>query len=76
EGYLELGIQEHHAAAAAGAMSCENMVTFFSTFGSFAVSEVYNAPELKNFLRRPVLAERVWTVHTSCFQGQSTEGRR
>ncbi len=48
-GYFELGIQEHHAAAVAGAMSCENMVTFFSTFGSFAVSEVYNQNRLNDF---------------------------
>ncbi|MCI5122758.1 MAG: transketolase, partial [Candidatus Electrothrix sp. AUS4] len=48
-GYLELGIQEHHAAATAGAMSCENLVTFFSTFGSFAVSEVYNQNRLNDF---------------------------
>jgi transketolase len=48
-GYFELGIQEHHAAAVAGAMSCENLVTFFSTFGSFAVSEVYNQNRLNDF---------------------------
>ena len=49
EGYFELGIQEHHAAAVSGAMSCENLVTFFSTFGSFAVSEVYNQNRLNDF---------------------------
>ena len=49
EGYFELGIQEHHAAAMSGAMSCENLVTFFSTFGSFAVSEVYNQNRLNDF---------------------------
>lgn len=49
QAYLELGIQEHHAAGAAGAMSCENFVTFFSTFGSFAVSEVYNQNRLNDF---------------------------
>lgn len=49
QGYLELGIQEHHAAATAGAMSCEGLVTFFSTFGSFAVSEVYNQNRLNDF---------------------------
>ncbi len=48
-GYFELGIQEHHAAAVSGAMSCENMATFFSTFGSFAVSEVYNQNRLNDF---------------------------
>ena len=49
DGYFELGIQEHHAAAVSGAMSCENLVTFFSTFGSFAVSEVYNQNRLNDF---------------------------
>ncbi|CAK8722002.1 Transketolase 2 [Candidatus Electronema halotolerans] len=49
QAYLELGIQEHHAAGTAGAMSCENLVTFFSTFGSFAVSEVYNQNRLNDF---------------------------
>ncbi|WP_417912491.1 transketolase [Candidatus Electronema sp. TJ] len=49
QAYLELGIQEHHAAGTAGAMSCEKFVTFFSTFGSFAVSEVYNQNRLNDF---------------------------
>ena len=49
EGYFEMGIQEHHAAAVSGALSCENLVTFFSTFGSFAVSEVYNQNRLNDF---------------------------
>ncbi len=49
EAYFEAGIQEHHAAAMAGAMSCENLVTFFSTFGVFAVSEVYNQNRLSDF---------------------------
>ncbi len=40
--FLECGIQEHHAATMAGAISREGMAAFFSTFGVFAVSEVYN----------------------------------
>ncbi len=48
-GYFESGIQEHHAAAMSGAMSCEQLVTFFSTFGVFAVSEVYNQNRLSDF---------------------------
>lgn len=48
-GYFEAGIQEHHAAGMSGAMSCENLVTFFSTFGVFAVSEVYNQNRLNDF---------------------------
>ncbi len=47
--YFEAGIQEHHAAAMGGAMSTENLVTFFSTFGVFAVSEVYNQNRLSDF---------------------------
>jgi transketolase len=42
EAYLEAGIQEHHAASMAGAMSREDMAVFYSTFGVFTVSEVYN----------------------------------
>ena len=49
QSYFEAGIQEHHAAAMAGTMSCENLVTFFSTFGVFAVSEVYNQNRLNDF---------------------------
>lgn len=49
EAYFEAGIQEHHAAGMAGALSRENLVTFFSTFGVFAVSEVYNQNRLSDF---------------------------
>lgn len=48
EGFLECGIQEHHAATMAGALSREELVTFFSTFGVFAVSEVYNQNRLND----------------------------
>ncbi len=48
-GYFEAGIQEHHAAAMSGALSCEEIVPFFSTFGVFAVSEVYNQNRLNDF---------------------------
>jgi transketolase len=49
DGYFEAGIQEHHAAGLAGALSREGLVTFFSTFGVFAVSEVYNQNRLSDF---------------------------
>ena len=49
EAYFEAGIQEHHAAGMAGALSRENLVTFFSTFGVFAVSEAYNQNRLSDF---------------------------
>ncbi|HBI15530.1 MAG TPA: transketolase [Desulfobulbaceae bacterium] len=47
--YIEAGIQEHHAAGMSGALSREDLVTFFSTFGAFAVSEVYNQNRLSDF---------------------------
>lgn len=40
--YFEAGIQEHHAASMGAAISREEVACFFSTFGVFAVSEVYN----------------------------------
>lgn len=46
--YFEAGIQEHHAATMAGALSREGLVTFFSTFGAFAASEVYNQNRLND----------------------------
>ncbi len=46
--FLECGIQEHHGACMAGALSRENIATFFSTFGVFAASEVYNQNRLND----------------------------
>ncbi|NPA40621.1 MAG: transketolase [Thermodesulfobacteria bacterium] len=42
EGFFESGIQEHHTASVAGALSKEGFLVFFSTFGVFAIDEVYN----------------------------------
>lgn len=47
--FIEAGIQEHHAATLAGGLSSLGLVTFFSTFGAFAVSEVYNQNRLNDF---------------------------
>ncbi len=47
--YIEAGIQEHHAATMAGGMASVGLVPFFSTFGAFAVSEVYNQNRLNDF---------------------------
>ncbi len=46
DAFFETGIQEHHAAACAGAMSVEGFAPFFSTFGVFAVGETYNQHRL------------------------------
>ncbi len=46
DAFFETGIQEHHAAACAGAMSVEGFAPFFSTFGVFAAGETYNQHRL------------------------------
>ncbi len=47
--FIEAGIQEHHAATMAGGLASLGLVPFFSTFGVFAVSEVYNQNRLNDF---------------------------
>jgi transketolase len=44
--FYQSGIQEHHTAVAAGALSINNTVTFFADFGVFGVDETYNQQRL------------------------------
>lgn len=46
--FFESGIQEHHAATLAGAISKEGFIAFFSTFGVFGVGETYNQQRLND----------------------------
>jgi len=46
--FFESGIQEHHTATLAGAVSKEGFVSFFSTFGVFGVCETYNQQRLND----------------------------
>lgn len=46
EKVIEAGVQEHNAAAVAGAMSSEGVITFFADFGVFGISETYNQHRL------------------------------
>jgi len=48
EKFYQGGIQEHNTAVIAGAMSKENIVTFFSDFGVFGVDETYNQQRLND----------------------------
>ncbi|WP_022853541.1 transketolase [Thermodesulfatator atlanticus] len=54
QAFHEVGIQEHHAATVAGALSKEGFLTFFSTFGVFAVDETINQHRL-NVLNKTAL---------------------
>jgi len=44
--FFESGIQEHHTAATAGALSANGVLTFFADFGVFGVCETYNQHRL------------------------------
>ncbi|SPF51688.1 Transketolase domain protein [Syntrophobacter sp. SbD1] len=46
--FFESGIQEHHTATVSGAISREGFAAFFSTFGVFGVTEVFNQVRLND----------------------------
>jgi transketolase len=48
ERFYQSGIQEHHTAAMAGALSTQGVLTFWSDFGVFGVDEVYNQQRLND----------------------------
>jgi transketolase len=50
-GFIEGGIQEHNSATASGRLSREGFSVFFSTFGIFGVTEVFNQQRLNSFNR-------------------------
>ncbi len=47
--FIEGGIQEHNSATASGRLSREGYSVFFSTFGIFGVTEVFNQQRLNGF---------------------------
>ncbi len=46
--FFQSGIQEHHTAACAGALSVEEVATVFADFGVFGVCETYNQHRLSD----------------------------
>ncbi len=48
DAFFEVGIQEHHAAVCSAATTRDGFVSFFSTFGVFAVCETYNQHRLSD----------------------------
>ncbi len=49
EGFIQLGVGEHNAATASGAMSTvPGVVSFWSDFGAFGIDEVYNQQRLND----------------------------
>ncbi len=46
--FFEGGIQEHNTATIAGALSTQNVLTFFADFGVFGIDETYNQHRLND----------------------------
>ncbi|MCM8760251.1 MAG: transketolase [Candidatus Omnitrophica bacterium] len=46
--FFQIGVQEHNAATIAGAISTDNVVSFFSDFGVFGVDETFNQARLND----------------------------
>ncbi len=46
--FFEAGIQEHHTAVTAGALSTTGVLTFFADFGVFGICETYNQHRLND----------------------------
>ncbi len=46
--FFQGGIQEHHTATAAGALSTTGVLTFFADFGVFGIDETYNQQRLND----------------------------
>ncbi|MCK9265387.1 transketolase [bacterium] len=48
ERFFQVGVQEHHTATMAGAISVDNVISFFSDFGVFGVDETFNQARLND----------------------------
>ncbi|MEA1885244.1 MAG: transketolase [Thermotogota bacterium] len=48
DNFFQFGVAEHNAAACSGAMSVEEVVTFFTDFGIFGIDETYNQQRLND----------------------------
>ena len=48
DAFFQGGIQEHHTATAAGALSTTGILTFFADFGVFGIDETYNQQRLND----------------------------
>ena len=46
--FFQVGVQEHNAATIAGAISTDNVISFFSDFAVFGIDETYNQSRLND----------------------------
>ena len=48
DNFFESGIEEHNTAVISGALSTDNILTFFADFGVFGIDETYNQQRLND----------------------------
>jgi len=48
ERFFQVGVQEHHTATLAGAVSTDKIISFFADFGVFGVDETFNQERLND----------------------------
>jgi transketolase len=70
ETFVQIGIQEHNAAALAGAMSSCGVLTFFADFGVFGLDEVFNQQRLNDINKAELK-----TVLTHCGTDVGEDGK-
>jgi len=70
EGFIQSGIQEHHTAACAGAVSTDPVLTWWADFGVFGVCETYNQHRLND-----INEAQLKTVCTHCGLDVGEDGK-
>ncbi|MHC5056985.1 MAG: transketolase [Planctomycetota bacterium] len=70
EGFIQSGIQEHHTAACAGAVSTDPVLTWWADFGVFGVCETYNQHRLND-----INDAQLKTVCTHCGLDVGEDGK-
>jgi len=67
ENFYQSGIMEHHTATTAGAMSMDNILTYFADFGVFGIDETFNMHRLSDINETNL---RVITTHVGLDVGE------
>lgn len=68
--FFQTGIEEHHAATAAGALSTQGVLTFWADFGVFGADETYNQQRLND-----INGASLKTVCTHCGLDVGEDGK-
>jgi len=67
QNFYQSGIMEHHTATTAGAMSMDNILTYFADFGVFGIDETFNMHRLSDINETNL---RIITTHVGLDVGE------